>query len=134
MKITLNDIKYMVNESVRRIIKEGKPIIRHFDDGYEDWDGDEWDDDEEENREEEERQSIIDEMDYDAYVLVDESDGAILANYAKGKTDPTYDPYEDAINDANQKKAENKFGTYCVYGCIEDAYDDDTLVYSTDEG
>ena len=128
MKITLNDIKYMVNESVRRIIKEGKPIIRHFDDGYEDWDGDEWDDDEEE------RQSDIDEMDYDAYVLVDESDGAILANYAKDKSDPTYDPYEDAINDANQKKAENKFGTYCVYGCIEDAYDDDTLVYSTDEG
>ena len=134
MKITLNDIKYMVNESVRRIIKEGKPIIRYFDDGYEDWDGDEWDDDEEENREEEERQSIIDEMDYDAYVLVDESDGAILANYAKDESDPTYDPYEDAINDANQKKAENKFGTYCVYGCIEDAYDDDTLVYSTDEG
>ena len=128
MKITLNDIKYMVNESVRRIIKEGKPIIRHFDDGYEDWDGDEWDDDEEEG------QSDIDEMDYDAYVLVDESDGAILANYAKDKSDPTYDPYEDAINDANQKKAENKFGTYCVYGCIEDVYDDDTLVYSTDEG
>ena len=134
MKITLNDIKYMVNESVRRIIKEGKPIIRHFDDGYEDWDGDEWDDDEEENREEEERQSIIDEMDYDAYVLVDESDGAILANYAKDKSDPTYDPYEDAINDANQKKAENKFGTYCDYGGIEDVYDDDTLVYCTDEG
>ena len=128
MKITLNDIKYMVNESVRRIIKEGKPIIRHFDDGYEDWD-----DDEEENREDE-RQSVIDEMDYDAYVLVDESDGAILANYTKDKSDPTYDPYEDAINDANQKKAENKVGTYCVYGCIEDAYDDDTLVYSTDEG
>ena len=134
MKITLNDIKYMVNESVRRIIKEGKPIIRHLDDGYEDWDGDEWDYDEEENSEEEERQSAIDEMDYDAYVLVDESDGAILANYTKDKSDPTYDPYEDAINDANQKKAENKFGTYCVYGCIEDAYDDDTLVYSTDEG
>ena len=50
MKITLNDIEYMVNESVRRIIKEGKPIIRYFDDGYEDWDGDEWDDDEEESR------------------------------------------------------------------------------------
>lgn len=98
MKITLNDIKYMVNESVRRIIKEGKP----FDDGY------------------------------DAYVLVDESDGAILANYAKDKSDPTYDPYEDAINDANQKKTENKFGSYCVYGCIEDVYDDDTLVYKTD--
>lgn len=134
MKITLNDIKYMINESVRRIIKEGKPIIRHFDDSYEDWDGDEWDYDEEENREEDERQSIIDEMDYDAYVLVDESDGAILANYTKDKSDPTYDPYEDAINDANQKKAENKFGTYCVYGCIEDVYDDDTLVYNTDEG
>lgn len=134
MKITLNDIEYMVNESVRRIIKEGKPIIRHLDDGYEDWDGDEWDYDEEENSEEEEGQSDIDEMDYDAYVLVDESDGAILANYTKDKSDPTYDPYEDAINDANQKKAENKFGTYCVYGCIEDVYDDDTLVYSTDEG
>ena len=132
MKITLNDIKYMVNESVRRIIKEGKPIIRYFDDGYEDWDGDEWDDDEEESRKEE-RQRIIDEMDYDSYVLVDESDGAILANYTEDKSDPTYDPYEDAINDANQKKAENKFGTYCVYGCIEDVYDDDTLVYSTDE-
>ncbi len=116
MKITLNDVKYMVNESVRRIIKEGKP----FDDGYEDWGGNE------------ERQNIIDEMDYDAYVLVDESDGAILANYAKDKSDPTYDPYEDAINDANQKKAEDKFGTYCVYGCIENVYDDDTLVYKTD--
>ena len=133
MKITLNDVKYMVNESVRRIIKEGKPIIRYFDNGYEDWDGDEWDYDEEENRKEEERQHIIDEMDYDAYVLVDESDGSILANYTKDKSDPTYDPYEDAINDANQKKAENKFGTYCVYGCIEDGYDDDTLVYNTDE-
>ena len=72
MKITLNDIEYMVNESVRRIIKEGKPIIRHFDDGYEDWDGDEWDDDEEESRKEE-RQRIIDEMDYDCLLYTSPS-------------------------------------------------------------
>lgn len=95
MKITVDDIKEMVKESVRQIVES------------------------------------YSNMDYDSYVLVDESDGAILGNYTKDMSDPSYDPYMEAVNDAKQKESTNKFGDYSVYGCIDDVYDDDTLVYET---
>lgn len=132
MKITVDDIKEMVKESVRQIVEsygdypdEEDFYRKHFSD-------------EDEAMEyyakeeaEQERQRIIDDMDYDAYVLVDESDGAILGNYTKDMSNPSYDPYMEAVNDAKQKESTNKFGDYSVYGCIDDDYDDDTLVYKT---
>ena len=133
MKITLNDIQYMVNESVKHIIKEGwRPIYRRLPDGDYDYDGDEWDGvDDEEDEEATERQRIIDNCDYDAYVLVNDSDGAILANYTVSGYDPG-EVYDEAIEDARQKAIENKFSSFSVYGCIDNAYDEDTLVFNTE--
>lgn len=135
MKIGIEDIKYMVNESVKRVLKEGwKPIYRSGPDGYEDYDGDVWDGPgSPEEEAEEDRMNKIENWDYNALVLVDESDGAILANYTVENVDTVGDVYDEAVNDAKQKKLENKFGSYSVYGCLDDGYDDDTLMYSTDE-
>ena len=67
---------------------------------------------------------------YDGYVIVDGT-RAVLGNY---------DNYYEAVEDANNLAANNKYGTYEVYGCDKDGYaleedypEDNTLVYSTDE-
>ena len=64
---------------------------------------------------------------YDAYVLVNDSDGSIIYNYEK-----KYNPnaMDEAIEDAKSKAMENPYGTYTVYGCINDIYDENTIVYT----
>lgn len=68
---------------------------------------------------------------YDAYVLVDGT-GAIIHNYEVWKED-----WQSVLNviigDANYYAKKNKYGTYYVYGCVNNEYDDDTLVYTTDD-
>ena len=134
MKIDVKDINYMVNECVSRILKEGwRPSYRTTSDGYVDYDGDFWDgeDDDEESPEDIERKRIIDNCEYDAYVLVDESDGAILATYTIDNGDEDGEIFDEAYEDAKAKKQSNKFGSYSIYGCIGTEYDDDTLMYNT---
>lgn len=69
---------------------------------------------------------------YDAYVLVDNSDGSILYNYQVYPGDFWKDVMNDAIEDANEQANSNRYGSYSVYGCDNDGYDESTLVYSTD--
>jgi len=66
---------------------------------------------------------------YDAYVLVDDSDGSIIGNYAK-----QYDSSAmyNAIEDAKVKAMKNPYSTYTVYGCINNKYDEDTIIYTAD--
>lgn len=68
---------------------------------------------------------------YDAYVLVDGT-GAIIHNYEVWKED-----WQSVLNviigDANYYAKKNKYGTYYVYGCVNNEYDEDTLVYTTDD-
>lgn len=137
MKITFNEIKNMVNESVERILSEGwKPIYRNLPNGDYDYDGDSWDgvdDEEEEDDDTIERKRIIDSGEYHSYVLVDDSDGAILDRYTPdGPLDG--EAFDQAMEDAKEKARMNKNGSYSVYGCIYDEYDDDTLLYNTTEG
>ena len=68
---------------------------------------------------------------YDSYVLVADGDGAILANYQVYPGDFWKNVLEDAINDANEEANNNHYGSYSVYGCENNEYDEDTLVYST---
>lgn len=58
--------------------------------------------------------------DYPAYVVVDDSCDAITGNY---------DNVQDAVNDADESALNG--GSYSVFGCVNDVYDDDTLVYCT---
>lgn len=61
---------------------------------------------------------------YQSYVIIDGS-GTNLGNY----TD-----FEDAKQDAIELAESNRFGTYEIYGLDEDNfYDDDTLVFTTDD-
>ena len=58
--------------------------------------------------------------DYPAYVVVDDSCDAITGNY---------DNVQDAIDDAKENARSG--GSYSVFGCVNDTYDDNTLVYCT---
>lgn len=68
------------------------------------------------------------EPNYDAYVVVDNSDGAIVSNFDCQYSE---NAREEAIEDANGEAAHNKYGSYSVYGCIGNEYDENTLVYNT---
>lgn len=62
---------------------------------------------------------------YDAYVIIDNSDYALIG---------TYDNLYDAIEDADELSYKNKYGSYSVVGCIGDEYDLDdekSIVYTT---
>jgi hypothetical protein len=70
---------------------------------------------------------------YIAYVVIDNSDGALLSNYDK-------DSLEDAIEEVKELAKNNKYGTYFVcgvdknnsYSCdIED--ENNTIVFNSDE-
>lgn len=65
---------------------------------------------------------------YDAYVVVDNSDGAIVANY---QAEYSENAREEAISEAEEEAQHNKYGSYSVYGCIGNEYDENTLVYNT---
>jgi hypothetical protein len=51
---------------------------------------------------------------YDAYVLIDNSDDALIGNY---------NDMNDAIEDADYYARNNKYGSYSVVGCIDNTYD-----------
>ena len=70
---------------------------------------------------------------YISYVVINDSDGALLSNYDK-------DSLEDAIEEVKELAKNNKYGTYYVcgvdkddtYSCdIED--ENNTIVYNSDE-
>ena len=70
---------------------------------------------------------------YISYVVINNSDGALLSNYDK-------DSLEDAIEEVKELSKNNKYGTYYVcgvdkddtYSCdIED--ENNTIVYNSDE-
>lgn len=68
---------------------------------------------------------------YEAYVLIDESDGAIIYNYQVWPGDFWLDILNDAIDDAREEQRHNKYGSYGVYGCINNEYDESTRVFIT---
>lgn len=58
----------------------------------------------------------------DGYVLVDESDDAVLENYDK-------DDKQEAIDDAKEKQRRDKLGCYIVYATYGGEYDDDSEIF-----
>ena len=68
---------------------------------------------------------------YEAYVLIDESDGSIIYNYQVWAGDFWLDILNDAIEDARKEQRHNKYGSYGVYGCINNEYDESTRVFIT---
>ena len=68
---------------------------------------------------------------YEAYVLIDESDGSIIYNYQVWPGDFWLDILNDAIEDARKEQRHNKYGSYGVYGCINNEYDESTRVFIT---
>lgn len=69
---------------------------------------------------------------YDSYVLVSDGDGSVIYNYNVWPGDFWKEVLDEAIEDANELASKNKYGSYSVYGCENNVYDDNTLVYSTD--
>ena len=68
---------------------------------------------------------------YEAYVLIDESDGSIIYNYQVWPGDFWLDILNDAIEDARKEQRHNKYGSYGVYGCMNNEYDESTRVFIT---
>lgn len=68
---------------------------------------------------------------YEAYVLIDESDGSIIYNYQVWPGDFWLDILNGAIEDAREEQRHNKYGSYGVYGCINNEYDESTRVFIT---
>lgn len=68
---------------------------------------------------------------YEAYVLIDESNGAIIYNYQVWPGDYWLDILNDAIEDARERQRDNKYGSYGVYGCMNNEYDESTRVFIT---
>lgn len=69
---------------------------------------------------------------YSAYVIKD-SNGAILYNYEVFPGDFWRDVLNEAIEDAKELAKTHNFGTFYVYGCLNNTYSDDTLVFNTDD-
>ncbi len=65
---------------------------------------------------------------YTEYVVIDDSDGAILGNYSDSQG---YNAKQEAINDAISFAKMNRLGSYSVFGCANGMYDDNSLVFST---
>lgn len=134
MKITEKELRYMVNECVKHILSEdSRPIhFKHEVDGetFNDYDGEEEIGNEESEMDDEakERQYRIDNCDYDAFIVVNDSDGAIVADYTVDGNDDGGEVYDEAMEDAKRRSLDNTYGTYSVFGCIGNQYDDDTLV------
>lgn len=70
-------------------------------------------------------------MNYNGFVVVSDGDGAVEGIYGVFPNDDIEEVKEEAINDAKELARRNKYGSYTVYGYINDEYDDDTVVYST---
>lgn len=69
---------------------------------------------------------------YSSYVIKD-STGAVLSNYQVFPGDFWKDVFNEAIEDAKELAKTHKFGTFYVYGCLNNTYSDDTLVFNTDD-
>jgi hypothetical protein len=69
---------------------------------------------------------------YESYVLVDNSVGSIIYNYTVQPGDWWKDIFDEACADADEQLQNNKYGSYSVYGCMGDEYDDDTLLYTAE--
>lgn len=65
---------------------------------------------------------------YTNYVLVDDSDDSVIQNYT---SEDGYNAEADAINDAKEKARETHGGSFSVFGCVNDMYDEDSLVFRT---
>ena len=65
---------------------------------------------------------------YETYVLVNDSDGSVIGNYTEGNG---YDAKAEAIMDAKERAGQDRYGSYTVYGCTDEGYDDTTIVFST---
>lgn len=65
---------------------------------------------------------------YGSYVLVDDSCDAVIQNYT---SENGYDAKADAIADAKKKAQETRGGSFSVFGCVNNYYDENTLVYCT---
>lgn len=132
MKLTVEDIQYMVNESVKKILKElRKPIYRRLPNGDYDYDGDEWDDEEEEENPVDERQRRIENEEFDSYVVINDSDGSLIGSFSVDTVtdlDKQRQTSSDAEDLAIEAAAKDKYGSYSVFGTIDGKYDDDTLV------
>lgn len=69
---------------------------------------------------------------YESYVLIDNSVGSVIANYVVYPGDWWEDVFDEACSDADDNANNNRYGSYSVYGCIGDEYDDNTLLYTAE--
>ena len=67
---------------------------------------------------------------YDAYVVIDNSEQALVSTYESNGN--WREAMEDAIADAKDEARYNKYGSYSVYGCIGNEYTEDSLIYNTE--
>lgn len=107
IKLTENELKTMIADSIKNILNEAYETVQwqHFDN---------------------------DPKRYESYVLVADGDGSVIYNYTVYPGDFWKEVLDEAIADADEMAAKNKYGSYSVYGCEGDEYDEETLVYNTD--
>ena len=58
---------------------------------------------------------------------------SIIYNYNVYPGDFWRDILDEAIEDAKDFAQKNKYGSYSVYGCLNDEYDETTLIFNTDD-
>ena len=116
IRLTESDLYNIIEESVKKILKEDFYDNMYNTHNFEHFDNDKY---------------IKDY--YTAYVVVNNGDGAVLSNYSENDL-------EDAIEEARELARKYKFNTFYVCGCDnnnEYSYDPDdennTIVYCTDE-
>ena len=68
---------------------------------------------------------------YDSFVVIDDSDSALLSTFIVEHSQDN--AFNDAVEYAQSEALNNKYGSYSVYGCVDNEYWEDTLVYNTDE-
>lgn len=104
IELTESELKAMVFEACK-ILKEGYQTVQwqHFDN---------------------------DTDRYEAYVVIDNSDQALIGTYESNGN--WREAMENAIADAKDEARYNKYGSYSVYGCIGNEYTKDSLIYNTE--
>lgn len=68
---------------------------------------------------------------YEAFVVIDNSDSALISTFTV--EDSQEEAKQEAIEYAKDEARYNKYGSYSVYGCINNEYDEHTLVYNTED-
>lgn len=69
---------------------------------------------------------------YDSYVVIDNSDQSLITTFVDDSGN-WRETMNDAIQYAKDEAKDNRYGSYSVYGCIDNEYDNKTIVFSTDE-